>query len=385
MRYGPIEASVDSVQGANTWISVGLREGKNREVRRILAHLGVDVNRLIRTSYGPFQLLDLKPGQAEPVRRHVLADQMGAKLAAELNLNEVADEMRAQRKARNTGARRKTMRVVAGTLRGRAIAGPQHEGLRPTSDRVRESLFNILAHGIDDFSLEGARVIDLFAGTGALGIEAISRGAAYCLFVDSEPDARGLIRNNVEAFGLTGVTRIFRRDAADLGPAGTVAPFHLAFLDPPYDKGLGERALNALADGKWLVPGAIVVLEERASATIALPPAFVELDRRTYGDTQIVFARYATALGWLQRHQYPQQDVDEQAREADREHRQDHVADAHQRRIPAEPLGDAAAHAADELALAHAHQGLAERIVHHECLPDRDLRRDVGRKRSFWR
>ena len=187
------------------------------------------------------------------------------------------------------------MRVVAGTLRGRAIAGPQHEGLRPTSDRVRESLFNILAHGIDDFSLEGARVIDLFAGTGALGIEAISRGAAYCLFVDSEPDARGLIRNNVEAFGLTGVTRIFRRDAADLGPAGTVAPFHLAFLDPPYDKGLGERALNALADGKWLVPSAVVVLEERASATIALPPAFVALDRRTYGDTQIVFARYASA------------------------------------------------------------------------------------------
>jgi 16S rRNA (guanine966-N2)-methyltransferase len=187
------------------------------------------------------------------------------------------------------------MRVVAGTLRGRAIAGPQHEGLRPTSDRVRESLFNILAHGVDDFSLEGARVIDLFAGTGALGIEAISRGAAYCLFVDSEPEARGLIRNNVEAFNLTGVTRIFRRDAADLGPAGTVAPFQLAFLDPPYDKGLGEPALNALADGKWLVPGAIVVLEERASAPVTLPPAFVELDRRTYGDTQIVFARFAAA------------------------------------------------------------------------------------------
>jgi 16S rRNA (guanine966-N2)-methyltransferase len=189
------------------------------------------------------------------------------------------------------------MRVVAGTLRGRAIAGPQHEGLRPTSDRVRESLFNILAHGVDDFSLEGARVIDLFAGTGALGIEAISRGAAYCLFVDSEPEARGLIRDNVEAFGLTGVTRIFRRDAADLGPAGTVAPFQLAFLDPPYDKGLGERALNALHDGKWLVPGAIVVLEDRASVTITLPPAFTELDRRTYGDTQIVFARYAGSSG----------------------------------------------------------------------------------------
>lgn len=106
VRYGPIEASVESVQGANTWITVGLREGKNREVRRILAHLGVAVNRLIRLSYGPFQLLELKPGEAEPVRRHVLADQMGARLAAELNLNEVADEKRALRKVRNSKPRR---------------------------------------------------------------------------------------------------------------------------------------------------------------------------------------------------------------------------------------------------------------------------------------
>jgi 16S rRNA (guanine966-N2)-methyltransferase len=185
------------------------------------------------------------------------------------------------------------MRIVGGTLRGRAIAGPQHEGLRPTSDRVRESLFNILAHGVEDFSLSGARVIDLFAGTGALGLEAISRGAAFCLFVDNEADARALIRGNIETFGLTGVTRIFRRDATDLGPAGTVAPFHLAFLDPPYDKGFGERALTALADGKWLVPGAIAVIEERESAAIAPPPAYTELDRRTYGDTQFVIARYA--------------------------------------------------------------------------------------------
>ena len=184
------------------------------------------------------------------------------------------------------------MRIVAGSLRGRAIAGPQHSGLRPTSDRVRESLFNILAHGVDDFSLAGARVIDLFAGTGALGLEAISRGAAFCLFVDSEPDARALVRANIEAFGLTGVTRIFRRDAADLGPAGTVAPFNLAFLDPPYDQGLAERALAALAAATgWAA--AIVVVEERASAAVALPPAFAELDRRTYGDTQILIARYA--------------------------------------------------------------------------------------------
>jgi 16S rRNA (guanine966-N2)-methyltransferase len=187
------------------------------------------------------------------------------------------------------------MRVVGGSLRGRPIAGPQHEGLRPTADRVRESLFNILAHGVDDFSLAGARVIDLFAGTGALGLEAVSRGAVFCLFVDNEPDARALIRANIETFGLTGVTRIFRRDASDLGPAGTMAPFQLAFIDPPYDQGLGERALMALAEGRWLTPGAIAVVEERATAQIVLPASFTELDRRTYSDTQILIARYGVA------------------------------------------------------------------------------------------
>lgn len=187
------------------------------------------------------------------------------------------------------------MRVVGGTLRGRPIAGPQHAGLRPTADRVRESLFNILVHGVENFSLAGARVIDLFAGTGALGLEAISRGAVFCLFVDTEPDARALIRANIETFGLTGVTRIFRRDACDLGPAGTMAPFQLAFLDPPYGEGLGEKALAALHEGGWLTRGAIVVLEERAGTDIVLPGAYLELDRRTYGDTQILIARYTGA------------------------------------------------------------------------------------------
>lgn len=183
------------------------------------------------------------------------------------------------------------MRIVGGTLRGRNIASPQHEGLRPTSDRVRESLFNILAHGVDDFALSGARVIDLFAGTGALGIEAISRGASFCLFVDSDVEARALIRTNIETFGLTGVTRIFRREATDLGPVGTMAPFDVAFLDPPYGKGLGEQALASLLEGRWLVPGAIVVVEERAGTAVTLPAGVTEIDRRTYGDTQILIAR----------------------------------------------------------------------------------------------
>lgn len=187
------------------------------------------------------------------------------------------------------------MRVVAGRFRGRALQAPDDMTIRPTSDRVRESVFNVLMHGIADFSLAGARVIDLFAGTGALGIEAVSRGAKYCLFVEEAPEARALIRKNVEALGLTGETRIFRRDATDLGPAGNMDAYSLAFMDPPYGKGLGEKALAILADGKWLMPGAVCVLEERAGLSVEIPPAFTILDTRSYGDTEIRFLRYEPA------------------------------------------------------------------------------------------
>ena len=189
------------------------------------------------------------------------------------------------------------MRIVAGQLRGRPLAGPKDQGaknagLRPTSDRVREALFNILAHGVPDFSIEGARVLDLFAGTGALGLEAISRGAAYCLFVEDDADARGLIRENIEAFGLTGVTRIFKRDATDLGRANQRdTGFSLVLCDPPYGRGLGERALASAIAGGWLAPGAVIVLEERDGVEITLPSGLTEIDRRTWGDTQVVLAR----------------------------------------------------------------------------------------------
>lgn len=189
------------------------------------------------------------------------------------------------------------MRVVGGSLRGRNLAAPAHEGLRPTSDRVRESVFNILAHGVDGAVLDDARVIDLFAGTGALGIEALSRGAAYCLFVEENADARALIRRNVEAFGLQGVTRIFRRDATALGPAGNMEPFTIAFLDPPYGKSLVERALASLIDGQWLAPGAIVVIEERADAALQLPSQIEQTDLRKYGDTQILVGRFGRESG----------------------------------------------------------------------------------------
>ena len=136
-------------------------------------------------------------------------------------------------------------------------------------------------------------MLDLFAGTGALGLEALSRGAAFCLFVEEDAEARALIRRNVEALGLTGVTKIFRRDATDLGPAGRNGGFALVFLDPPYGQGLAERALASAAAGGWLAPGAIAVIEERKGTALALPAGFVQLDRRAWGDTEVLFARFA--------------------------------------------------------------------------------------------
>ncbi len=163
--------------------------------------------------------------------------------------------------------------------------------MRPTSDRTREALFNVLAHGdFGDFALEGARVLDLFAGTGALGLEALSRGAAYALFVDDHAESRGLIRRNAETLGETGRIRLYRRDATKLGPREGSAgpPYDLVFCDPPYGKGLGEKALAAALAGGWLAPGAICVLEEAASADVPCPEGFTELDRRRYGDTQVI-------------------------------------------------------------------------------------------------
>jgi 16S rRNA (guanine966-N2)-methyltransferase len=184
------------------------------------------------------------------------------------------------------------MRVVGGKLRSRPIAGPKGNGLRPTTDRLREALFNILMHAYGD-PVSGARVLDLFAGTGALGIEAVSRGAAFVLFVDDGVEARSLLRNNTETLGLGGVTRIFRRDATKLGPAHPLEPFSLVFLDPPYGKGLAEKALVAARDGGWLKPDALVVVEEAADAAFKAPEGFEELERRQYDDTEIVFLRAA--------------------------------------------------------------------------------------------
>ncbi|MDJ0449712.1 16S rRNA (guanine(966)-N(2))-methyltransferase RsmD [Methylocystis sp. JR02] len=184
------------------------------------------------------------------------------------------------------------MRIVGGALRGRSLASPRSQAIRPTTDRLRESVFDILAHGFDD-PITGAAVIDLFAGTGALGLEALSRGATRALFVDDGTEARALLRANIETLGLGGVTRIFRRDATKLGLAPSGEIFSLAFLDPPYGKGLTEPALRALIEGGWLTDDALVVIEEAANATIELPSSLKQEDARRYGDTQFVFARVA--------------------------------------------------------------------------------------------
>jgi len=189
------------------------------------------------------------------------------------------------------------MRIVAGKFRGARIEAPKGLATRPTSDRVRQALFNVLEHGPPRFDFEGARVLDLFAGSGALGLEALSRGARFCLLVDESAEARGAIRRNVEALELTGVTKIWRRDATKLGERGAILPFNLIFLDPPYGRGLGDQALAALADGGWVADDAIVVVEERADAAIALPATFQEIDTRSHGDTKIVMARAAVAKG----------------------------------------------------------------------------------------
>jgi 16S rRNA (guanine966-N2)-methyltransferase len=184
------------------------------------------------------------------------------------------------------------MRIVGGEMRGRALVSPNSDRIRPTTDRTRESLFNILTHNYSQ-NLQGKRVLDLFSGTGALGIEALSRGARFCLFVEESAEGRGLLRENIDALALQGKTRVFRRDATKLGPASPTDPFDLVFADPPYGKGLGERALEEAAKEGWLVPGAVIVLEEIASAKPVLSSTFKVLEQRTYGETVIRILRWS--------------------------------------------------------------------------------------------
>lgn len=200
------------------------------------------------------------------------------------------------------------MRIIGGARRGLKLAeigaGDLEAHLRPTTDRVRESMFNLLINGgyarlgpdgaaLAPDPVSGARVLDLFAGSGALGLEALSRGARQIAFVDDGTAARALLRRNIEKMQAMGCTDVWRRDATRMGPARG-APYDLVFLDPPYGKGLGERALASCLEGGWLAPGAMVVWEEGQPPSP--PPGFTLLDQRAYGDTVVTLLRAPAAL-----------------------------------------------------------------------------------------
>ena len=184
------------------------------------------------------------------------------------------------------------MRIVAGQFKGRQIQAPEGRNTRPTTDRVREALFNLLAHNSAMPEIENARIIDLFAGSGALGFEAISRGAGFCLFVEIAAGARGIIRNNIEAFQLFGNTRIHRRSAIDLGPkpAGLGAPFDIAFIDPPYGQELVGPALRQLERGEWMSPNGIAIIETPQDEHGEFD-GWEELDSRVYGETRVTIVQ----------------------------------------------------------------------------------------------
>ncbi len=186
------------------------------------------------------------------------------------------------------------MRIIGGKFKGHGLRAPASDAIRPTSDRLRETLFNILAHSFDD-PVQDARVLDLFAGTGALGFEALSRGAVFCLFVDQSVQARGLIRDNIEALGLTGATKLFKRDATKMGPIGTLPPFDLVFCDPPYGKSLAEAALASAAAGGWLNKNALIVVEESKKAALKIDKGFEIIDRRDNSDSLLLFLKLANS------------------------------------------------------------------------------------------
>lgn len=180
------------------------------------------------------------------------------------------------------------MRIVAGKFRGKQLNTPKGGDIRPTADRVREAVFSIIGSRLSP-NLDGLHVLDLFAGTGALGLEALSRGAEHCVFVDTGVEARGLMREHIQDFGVAGQVKLLRRDATDMGPSERIRPSSLVFADPPYGQGLGEKAIASALAGGWIAPGALIVLEERKDAEIVAPEGTEIVDRREYGDTAVTF------------------------------------------------------------------------------------------------
>jgi len=183
------------------------------------------------------------------------------------------------------------MRIVAGKHRGRRIAAPPGDAVRPTSERAREALFNILAHGrfAPAHVFEDARVLDVFAGTGAFGLEALSRGARFATFIEKDRAAREALAANIKTLGESGRTRLLAVDATR--PPRADGPYNLVFLDPPYRSGLAAPALEALARTGWLSPEALVIVELPAKSDLEPPAGFETLEERRYGAGRLVFVR----------------------------------------------------------------------------------------------
>jgi 16S rRNA (guanine966-N2)-methyltransferase len=184
------------------------------------------------------------------------------------------------------------MRVIGGKLKGRVLKGPSSDAIRPTSDRLRETIFDIIMHSFAD-AIINAKVIDVFAGTGAIAIEALSRGASAATLVDDSAKACALIRQNLAALDLGGMGRLIRRDARKLGASPDGELYDFVFLDPPYGKGLIEPSLIALREGRWLKPGTLIVMEEATTQEIRLPSGFLAIKTRVFSDTKITFASFA--------------------------------------------------------------------------------------------
>ena len=185
------------------------------------------------------------------------------------------------------------VRIVAGRNRGRKLTAPPGSAVRPTSARAREALFNILAHGRfgERPVCEDARVLDVFAGTGAFGLEALSRGARFTTFIENDRAARDVLAANVRALGEESRARVLNADATR--PPRPDGPYSLAFLDPPYRSSLATPALTALAAGGWLAPDALVIVELPARGPFAAPEGFALLEERRYGAGRLVFLRWA--------------------------------------------------------------------------------------------
>ncbi len=180
------------------------------------------------------------------------------------------------------------MRIVGGKHKGRLLAAPPGRDTRPTSDRAREAVFNVLEHGVPGPGLRDAHVIDVFSGTGALGLEALSRGARHATFVENNRAALKILTANIETLGEQAHTTVLPVKAASLPPPGN-GPADYAFLDAPYDRGLSVPALEALRDTGWLAPGAVVLVEIAAREALPLPDGFQLEKEKSYGAARVVF------------------------------------------------------------------------------------------------